>query len=224
MNMPPPVSRQPNMLKPEALVLWVVFCFPVGLPLLWLDSRPPLKLKQAVTALFTLLLFVTAIYNNSPAGRAAQAQQDRADATVAAQQKTADAEQAKAARAKQAAEAKQQARDDAAQQVERQRQDKITESSLAKMRRDFLTGSNAALVSAVEPGDDPYGIKVTVKNEWFLRVHQIRLQSAQNLWSEWAELRSPGDLGRAYIEIVDVNGNRVGGSDVLNGTAIKVDD
>ena len=219
-----PGSGQQNALKPEALILWIVFCFPIGLLLLWIDPRPPLKLKQAVTAFFVIVFIVVGIYNNSPAGRAAQAQQDKADTVAAAQQKAADADQAKAAQAKQAAEAKQQARDDAAQQIERQRQDKITKSSLAKMRRDFLAGSNADLVKAVEGCDDPYEVRVTVTNEWFLRVHQIRLQSAQNLWSEWAELRSPGDPGRAYIDIIDVNGNRVGGSNVLDGAAVKIED
>lgn len=92
------------------------------------------------------------------------------------------------------------------------------------MRRDFLSGTNAHLVSAVEAGDDPYEVRITVKNEWFLRLRQIRLQSVQNLWGEWAELRSPGNPSRAYIDIVDVNGNHVGGSDVTDGANVKVAD
>ncbi len=219
----PPVAPQSKLPKPTAIVLWLIFFFPIGLWLMWRDPRPALRLKQWVTAVFVAIIALNGIYSVTPAGRVAQAQQDKADAVAAAQQNAAGAEQAKADRLKQAAQEKQAARDEAAQQAEQQQQDKITESSLARMRRDFLTGSNRELVSAVETGDDPYEVRVTVKNEWFLRVHQIRLQSAQNLWAEWAQLRSPREPGRAYISIVDVNGNRVGGSGVLDGTAIKVD-
>lgn len=227
----PPGPEPDKTFRPFVVAFWLFLFFPVGLVLVWLHPSWAKRTKQYWTAGWAVWAVIIVCYSLSPAAQrsaARQAQQDAQAAALAQRQQQDDAKEqqddAKAKRVKRAAEEEADARAEAAAQQEQNRQDKITERSLARMRHDFLSGTNGQLVSAVETGDDPYEARVTVKNEWFLRVHQIRLQSAQNLWAEWSQLRSPGDPRRAYLGIVDVNGNHVGGSDVTDGADIKVTD
>ncbi|MNL67232.1 hypothetical protein D3C87_1917970 [compost metagenome] len=55
----------------------------------------------------------------------------------------------------------------------------------------------------------------------------MRLQTAQNLWKTWAKARTGSgslrkDVDSARIELVDLNGNNVGGSRTLGGSLIWV--
>lgn len=52
--------------------------------------------------------------------------------------------------------------------------------------------------------------EVKVKNLWHLKVKQIRLQDAQALHSMWTSILPPGEI--AVLSIVDLNGNKVGGT------------
>jgi hypothetical protein len=63
---------------------------------------------------------------------------------------------------------------------------------------------------------------ITVDNSWHLMPYQIRLQAAQSLWKSWASIASPDDLDKARIRLVDFNGNEVGGSRILGGSLIWV--
>jgi len=218
---PPPQRKIP---KTIAVVLWLIGFFPVGLWLVWTHPAWTLKTKQYWSAGWVAFALIGLIYNASPAGQADRIAQAKADASVQAQQQANQVAQAKAEQSKKVAQAKADVLDEAAARKESVRQDALTARSLARMQHDFLRPPNSDLVKAVEEGDDPYEVRVTVTNDWFLRLHQIRLQSAQNIWAEWAQLRSPDNPGRAYIDIVDVNGNHVGGSSVDDGTAVKVDD
>jgi hypothetical protein len=65
-------------------------------------------------------------------------------------------------------------------------------------------------------------VTMTVSNVWHLTAYQIRLQAAQNLWKLWASIASPAEPDKARIKLVDFNGNEVGGSRVLAGSLIWV--
>lgn len=65
-------------------------------------------------------------------------------------------------------------------------------------------------------------IKITVSNVWHYHPYQVRLQTAQNLWNIWAKVYSPIDVDKSRIQIVDLNGNEVGGSRVWAGSLIWV--
>jgi hypothetical protein len=65
---------------------------------------------------------------------------------------------------------------------------------------------------------------ITVQNLWHLRHYQLRLQDAQALWEIWALVASPDAPDCARIKIVDLRDNEVGGSRLLGGSLIWVDD
>ncbi len=65
-------------------------------------------------------------------------------------------------------------------------------------------------------------VVITVTDLWHLAPYQERLQAAQSLWQEWANIHSPQDVDRARIKLVDLSGNEVGGSRILAGSLIWV--
>lgn len=73
-------------------------------------------------------------------------------------------------------------------------------------------------------GLDDGDLKIVVASRFFYEPHQIRLQIAQALWKIWAANRSPNDLDKARITLVDRAGNKVGGSSWLAGSIVSVDD
>jgi len=79
-------------------------------------------------------------------------------------------------------------------------------------------------VSVRRIGSDSWEATLTLKNIWHLRHKQIRLQDAQTLWEAWALIAAPNDPDRARIKLVDQRGNKVGGSGLLGGSMISVDD
>jgi hypothetical protein len=83
---------------------------------------------------------------------------------------------------------------------------------------------NGDIVTNVAPGRMEGEAKITVSNLWHYQPYQVRLQTAQNFWSAWANTHSPNDPDKARIRIVDLNGNEVGGSRVWAGSLIWVQD
>ncbi len=79
-----------------------------------------------------------------------------------------------------------------------------------------------ALVVGASKGRRETNLVITVADGWHYQPYQMRLQAAQNLWSAWAKIRSPSDVDKARISIVDMNGNEVGGSRMLAGSLIWV--
>jgi hypothetical protein len=55
------------------------------------------------------------------------------------------------------------------------------------------------------------------------QIKQERLIAAQNLWATWAQINSPKNFDDSGIELVDMNGNEVGGSSIA-GSSISVMD
>lgn len=76
----------------------------------------------------------------------------------------------------------------------------------------------------VEQNGQRWTATITLRNVWHLRNKQIRLQDAQTLWKAWAVVASKDDPDSARIKLVDLNGNEVGGSRVLAGSLIWVQD
>jgi hypothetical protein len=94
---------------------------------------------------------------------------------------------------------------------------------LAVLQSDDFASKIVDRVS-VERRGDMWTATITVTNLWHLRDKQLRLQDAQNLWKAWALLASRNDPDKARISIVDFNGNEVGGSRMLAGSLIWVQD
>lgn len=87
------------------------------------------------------------------------------------------------------------------------------------------SGIDARFIVRVESDDnDDHTIVVVVGAYWFLMPKQLRLQAAQNMWQLWAKLDSPRDLDKARIKLLDQNGNKVGGSGLLAGSMVDVDE
>ena len=63
---------------------------------------------------------------------------------------------------------------------------------------------------------------VTVAPAWDFAPRGVRLRSAQHLWQLWAQVHSSLDWDKARIQIIDVNGNQLGGSGLLAGSSISV--
>lgn len=78
----------------------------------------------------------------------------------------------------------------------------------------FVTGAGEGVTSDV--------LRITVSNNWHYEPYQVRYQMAQSLWSLWANIHTPGQPDKSRISIRDQNGNEVGGSRVLAGSLIWV--
>ena len=66
-------------------------------------------------------------------------------------------------------------------------------------------------------------ISLTVGSSWHSLSYTRRYDMAQVLWRSWASIYSPNEPDKAYLEIRDVSGRRVGGSRWLAGSLIWVD-
>jgi hypothetical protein len=64
---------------------------------------------------------------------------------------------------------------------------------------------------------------IVVGPAWHRQVKQERLIAAQNLGATWAQINSPKNFDDSGIQLVDVNGNEVGGAGVA-GSSISVQD
>lgn len=80
------------------------------------------------------------------------------------------------------------------------------------------------IIARVAQGDTAESVRVTVTNAWHHMHRQERLQGAQTIQRAWALVRSRDHPDAARLELVDLNGNEVGGSRVWGGTLIWVQD
>ncbi len=113
------------------------------------------------------------------------------------------------------AEAEKKQREEAAQSAVKTKEDL---NAYLDLLNEALEG-NELINSASAKGDT---VTITVQNLWHVRVKQIRLQDAQNLWKIWAQIHSPKKPDKSRIKIVDLNGNEVGGSGILGGSSVWV--
>ena len=83
---------------------------------------------------------------------------------------------------------------------------------------------DGSLISDISPDQYNDGmVLVTVTNFWHYQPYQMRKQAAQGLWNIWATTYSPDNPDSARVKILDLRGNRVGGSSVWGGSLIDVD-
>lgn len=113
-------------------------------------------------------------------------------------------------------------------EAEREKQARDSEMETRKRLDIFLAVLKTAEVTVVksvsvrEISTGIWEAEIEVRNNWHIKPYQIRLQDAQNLWNAWAKIASPNEPDSARIKIVDNNGNEVGGSRVLAGSLIWV--
>jgi hypothetical protein len=91
-----------------------------------------------------------------------------------------------------------------------------------RLERTGIIGSVVAEVSVSNTLTNKHRVVITVTRAWHAELYQERLQAAQNLWKIWATLHAPSELDIARIKLQDLNGNEVGGSRVIAGSAIWV--
>lgn len=70
----------------------------------------------------------------------------------------------------------------------------------------------------------PNQLKIAVTARWHYEPKAIRLQMAQLLWKAWASIHSPDEPDKARITLRDAMDNEVGGSRLLGGSLIWVND
>jgi hypothetical protein len=68
-------------------------------------------------------------------------------------------------------------------------------------------------------------IVIVVRDTWHYQHKQLRLQAAQNLWKLWSQSYYFEDKkDKCRMDLVDGNGNSVGGSSWLGGSIVSVKD
>ncbi|QDT24817.1 hypothetical protein Enr10x_01090 [Gimesia panareensis] len=116
----------------------------------------------------------------------------------------------------------------AKREAEQENQKRESEEETRKRLDTFIAALKVAEVTIVksvrvqEISNGIWEAEIEVRNNWHIKPYQVRLQDAQNLWSAWAKIASPQEPDSARIKIVDINGNEVGGSRVLAGSLIWV--
>lgn len=99
---------------------------------------------------------------------------------------------------------------------------KILDSYISKLNE---VGMNqfVEMVSYKYADANECSIVVKVRDTWHYQLKQIRLQAAQNLWELWSQSYYLEDKkDKCRMELVDLNGNNVGGSSWLGGSILNV--
>lgn len=110
-------------------------------------------------------------------------------------------------------------------QPEQAKREIASENAIASYRsRLSEIDPDGSLIVGAELSPVPGEVVITVGDSWHREAKQNRLQAAQNLWKIWAHVSNPDNPDKARIKIVDMNGNRVGGSGALGGSFISVQD
>lgn len=146
------------------------------------------------------------VENKRLAAEAAEAERQRREEAAIAQRKAAEQKPALEKSQKEAAKAEIQNQLDQFMAVLNSAEPKLVESVSVNRNGDIWTA------------------KITVKNIFHLRHKQLRTQDAQTMWEWWASIASPKDADKARISLVDHKGNEVGGSRLIAGSLIWVQD
>lgn len=150
-----------------------------------------------------------------------EAEERRREAQRAERDRQRELAAAEREREREAAAAKREAEERRKAQAQREIQDKL-DAYLAVI--NTFDPQLVESVSVSQISAESWEAELTMKNIWHLRHKQIRLQDAQTYWQTWALIASPTDPDRARIKLVDLRGNRVGGSGWLAGSLVSVDD
>ncbi|MBD2111734.1 MULTISPECIES: hypothetical protein [Cyanophyceae] len=74
------------------------------------------------------------------------------------------------------------------------------------------------------PLDCPACIDIGVSTAFLSQNKAVRLELATHLWKGWAIASSPNDPDKARIRLVTQSGKKVGGSGMMGGSMVYVDD
>ncbi len=116
----------------------------------------------------------------------------------------------------------------APQQASQAAKPSVESSSFEAERKEFIDvlvdSDLVSIVKRVDKGFSDNQLAITVYNNWHYEPHQIRKQAGEMLWEIWARIHSPDDVDKARISILDLNGNKVGGSRFIAGSMIWMDE
>ena len=128
------------------------------------------------------------------------------------EEKAAELAHAESMRKQEQVREEQKAQEELAKKRDKQEQFDAAASHFAGLmtKVDYVTSSNL---------DEHNRIRIKVANAWHYEPKPIRLQEAQNLYKIWMTC---GTFEKRGMQIVDLNGNEVGGQSKLSG--VWVDD
>lgn len=118
-----------------------------------------------------------------------------------------------------------------AQELQKDKQNDLIEKR-KKILQDFIEKINSVgmneyleLVSYKYTDISECSVVIKVRNTWHSELKQIRLQAAQNLWNLWSQgYYLEDEKDKCRMELVDLNGNNVGGSSWMGGSVVGVKD
>jgi hypothetical protein len=88
-----------------------------------------------------------------------------------------------------------------------------------------LAADNLNIVQNVYVNDIiPQQIIIEMKPIWHARNKHLRKNDATQFWKLWASIHSPNDPDRARVKLVSINGDEVGGSRILGGSLIWIEE
>lgn len=86
------------------------------------------------------------------------------------------------------------------------------------------SGALFGAVSLDEYDDDLQSVVVVVQSDWHYQPKAARQEVATNLWRGWVQLRLPDEADHARLRLETPSGKHVGGSRMLAGSLIWVED
>lgn len=101
---------------------------------------------------------------------------------------------------------------------------KILDSYISKLN-EMGMNQFVEIVSYKYADANECSIVVKVRDTWHYQLKQLRLQAAQNLWEWWSKYYYLEDeKDKCRMELIDLNGNNVGGSSWMGGSVVNVKD
>jgi hypothetical protein len=91
----------------------------------------------------------------------------------------------------------------------------------ANDKRLGRAGFDSSGIAFTRIAADRRTLEITVTSDWFGRLPEVRLRDAQNFWWLWTTVYLPYDgPDKAYVRLVDSQGNEVGGSHSQTGSLV----
>ena len=95
----------------------------------------------------------------------------------------------------------------------------VFKNTLAK-----VPGASNLVVDADVNPIVPRQLKILVTTRWLYQPKSVRHELATSLWTLWARIEEPDHPDSARISLITPSGTEVGGSRILGGSLIWVDD
>ncbi len=95
----------------------------------------------------------------------------------------------------------------------------VFKNALAK-----VAGASNLVVDADVNPIVPRQLKILVTTRWLYQPKSVRHELATSLWTLWARIEEPDHPDSARISLITPSGTEVGGSRIIGGSLIWVDD